>query len=73
MAGQHADPATPPGSSSPVHEGSAPEGGEGGKRDQSKKTGRAKADTTFEVRPHKLKGKRLARPGAPKTFGSRRK
>ena len=36
-----------------------------------KKTGRAKAD--FEVRPHKLKGKRLARPNAPKTFGSRRK
>jgi excinuclease ABC subunit B len=39
------------------------------KRDQGKKDGRAKAD--FEVRPHKLKGKRLARPGAPKTFGSR--
>jgi len=36
-----------------------------------KKTGRAKAD--FEVRPHKLKGKRLARPNAPKTFGSRSK
>lgn len=38
-----------------------------------KKTGRAKSDTSFEVRPHKLKGKRLARPNAPKTFGSRRK
>lgn len=36
-----------------------------------KKTGRAKAD--FEVRPHKLKGKRLPRPNAPKTFGSRSK
>lgn len=39
--------------------------------DAAPKNGRAKAD--FEVRPHKLKGKRLARPGAPKTFGSRRK
>jgi excinuclease ABC subunit B len=41
--------------------------------DPARKDGRAKSDTSFEVRPHKLKGKRMARPGAPKTFGSRRK
>ena len=40
-------------------------------RGAPKKDGRAKAD--FEVRPHKLKGKRMARPNAPKTFGSRSK
>ncbi len=52
----------------------AGEGGpEGTGRGPEKKTGRAKSDTSFEVRPHKLKGKRLTRPGAPKTFGSRRK
>ncbi|MFT3811267.1 MAG: excinuclease ABC subunit UvrB [Micropepsaceae bacterium] len=57
--------------SPPVYGGSGPEGVEGGKRGPEKKTGRAKSD--FEVRPHKLKGKRLARPNAPKTFGSRSK
>ena len=30
------------------------------------------AKSDFEIRPHKLKGKRLTRPGTPKTFGSRR-
>jgi excinuclease ABC subunit B len=68
MAGQHADSSS---GLPPTGEGGPEGAGRGAKRDQGKKDGRAKSD--FEVRPHKLKGKRLARPGAPKTFGSRSK